>query len=94
MGFAKLPSEVCPCRKFHFLTAASKIFRESMSGRTSTGIHRQLPSQPAFATRAVPAWPGDTTSAGRLRARSSASAKATGKAEVRMFTSNCKSRAL
>jgi hypothetical protein len=50
--------------------------------------------QPAFATWALCAWPADTTSAGRHSARSSASAKATGNAEVRRFTSNCKSRAL
>jgi len=69
------------------------IKRQTTVKSVSTRFFPQR-DQPAFATRAVPAWAGDTTSAGRLKARSSASAKATGKAEVRMFTSNCKSRAL
>src|ERR1700730_11518940 len=51
--------------------------------------------QPAFAALTpVSSLAADTTSILWLRARFSESARATGKAEVRRFTSNCKSRSL
>ena len=49
MGFQILPMRCAHVGSFYFLTAAPKIFRESMSGGTSTGIHRKLGALTFFA---------------------------------------------